>query len=112
MVTAVKTLADTVQSLAASVATLTGATGSITGHTRPINIVEKPKAFEGKTSEGACLFRSSFTVWVQDHECHGFAIGVLIFPLFFRIFLDFLPRPLVKSCTSARARVLHMAPMC
>ena len=57
-----------VDNLAQSVATLTGATGSITGHTRPINIVEKPKAFEGKTSEGARLFRSSFTVWVQDHE--------------------------------------------
>ena len=68
MVTAVKSLAATVQTLSQSVATLTGATGSITGHARPINIVEKPKAFEGKTSEGARLFRSSFTVWVQDHE--------------------------------------------
>ena len=68
MVTAVKSLANTVQTLSQSVATLTGATGSITGHTRPINIVEKPKAFEGKTSEGARLFRSSFTVWVHDHE--------------------------------------------
>ena len=68
MVASIRQLTTTVNNLAQSVATLTGATGSITGHTRPINIVEKPKAFEGKTSEGARLFRSSFTVWVQDHE--------------------------------------------
>ena len=44
--------------------------------------------------------------------CHGYAISVLIFPRFFRIF----PRPprLVssKSWTSARARAWHMASMC
>ena len=68
MVASIRSLTTTVNNLAQSVATLTGATGSITGHTRPINIVEKPKAFEGKSSEQARLFRSSFMVWVQDHE--------------------------------------------
>ena len=32
--------------LAQAIATLTGTFGVIAGHTRPINIVEKPKAFE------------------------------------------------------------------
>ena len=62
MVASIRSLTTTVNNLAQSVATLTGATGSITGHTRPINIVEKPKAFEGKSSEQARLFRSSFMV--------------------------------------------------
>ena len=62
MVASIRSLTTTVNNLAQSVATLTGATGSITSHTRPINIVEKPKAFEGKSSKQAHLFRSSFMV--------------------------------------------------
>ena len=62
MVASIRRLTTTVDNLAQSVATLTGATGSITGHTHPINIVEKPKAFEDKSLEQAHLFRSSFTV--------------------------------------------------
>ena len=68
MVQGINALTQQVNTLAQAVATLTGATGQITGHTRPINIVEKPKAFEGKTSELARLFCSSFTVWVHDHD--------------------------------------------
>ena len=56
MVASIKSLADTVNTLTQLVAILIGTTGSIAGHTHPINIVENSKAFEGKSSEGACLF--------------------------------------------------------
>ena len=68
MLQGINALTAQVTTLMQALATLTGATGAITGHTHPINIVEKPKAFEGKTSEAACLFHSFFTVWVHDHD--------------------------------------------
>ena len=68
MVQGINALTAQVTTLTQALATLTGATGTLTGHTRPINIVEKPKAFEGKSSEEAHLFHSSFMVWVHDHK--------------------------------------------
>lgn len=68
LISQVTALTATVNTLATTVTTLAGVNSAHPGQTRPVSIVEKPKAFEGKTSEAARLFRSSFAVWVQSQE--------------------------------------------
>ena len=68
MSTEIQNLTNTVTTLSATVTTLAGATGVTTNHTRPTTTVEKPKAFEGKSSESARLFRTHFIVWARSQE--------------------------------------------
>lgn len=68
MVQGINTLMAWITTLSQGVITLTDTSRTINSHTRPINIVKKPKALKGKTSEEAYLFCSTFTVWVHDHD--------------------------------------------
>ena len=62
MVQGINTLIAQVTTLAQAVTTLTGTSRPIASHTHPINIIEKPKAFEEKILKAARLFCSSFVV--------------------------------------------------
>lgn len=68
------TMQDVINALAAlttSLQTVTVNVQTLTNHRstpRPVRIVERPTAFEGKDSETSRLFRSAFLMWAFDNS--------------------------------------------